>query len=70
MKKFPKTIYVTRENEGTDDEYLNIQIDGVDDTRFDETTTVAVYELKEVGEVQVTRVFWKKGTPKEFASKR
>lgn len=57
MKKFPKTVYVVRENEGTEDEYLTIYIDGPEDTLFTETTTVAKYELAEVGEVVVERTF-------------
>ena len=57
MKKFPKTIYVTREQEGTVDEYLNVREDGVEDTQFEETTRVAQYQLVEVGKVVVTREY-------------
>lgn len=60
MKKFPKTLYVTREQEGTEDEYLNIREDGVEDTQFEETTPVAKYELVEVGQIVVTREYTSK----------
>jgi hypothetical protein len=55
--KFPSTIYVTRENVGTEDEYLNISADLPD---AEETTPVAVYKLAEVGQVTVTRQYEKK----------
>jgi len=52
-KPFPRTITVTRENSGTDDEYL-----GVTDTdAITESTQVAVYELVEVGIISVRREY-------------
>jgi hypothetical protein len=54
-KAFPKTIYVTRESEGTDDEYLNI-IDP-DFANLDESTVVAVYDFTSMGRVEVSREF-------------
>lgn len=57
MAKFPKQVYVVRENEGTDDEFLVIH-EGVPDER--ETTEAALYELKTVGKVEVTRRFVEK----------
>ncbi len=69
MKKFPKTIYVTRDQEGTTDEYLSLH-DSVEDVLFDDTTKVARYELLEVGEVQVNRTYWSKGVPKDFGGVR
>lgn len=54
MKKFPTTLYVTREGEGTNDEYLTAD----DETpSVDDTTVVAVYRLVEVGKVTVTREY-------------
>jgi hypothetical protein len=55
-KNFPKTIYVTIEDAGTEDEYLNA-VARVEDRTFDETTRIAVYQLVEVGEVKVTRQY-------------
>lgn len=55
MKKFPKTVYVTRENAGTDDEYLGINGDDGDIPEVDSTTPVAIYELVETAEIVVTR---------------
>lgn len=56
QKAFPKTIYVTRENAGTDDEYLNIHTDA-DTTAFEETTVVAVYDLTSTRPIEVKREF-------------
>lgn len=55
MKKFPKTVYVTRENPGTEDEYLAINGDEGDVPEVDSNTPVAIYELAETAEIVVTR---------------
>ena len=49
MKQFPKTVYITKENEGTKDEYLNIAIAEID-VPFDDSGEffIAVYELKQI----------------------
>jgi len=52
-KAFPKQIYVTREDEGTEDEYLSVRAVDV----MDETENVAVYQLVEVGQIVVERQF-------------
>jgi hypothetical protein len=57
MKNFPKVIYVTRENEGTADEYLNVRASIDEPSAFDATTRVARYQLLEVGEVVVSRTY-------------
>jgi hypothetical protein len=57
MKKFPTTIRISRENEGSDDEYLNV----IDEELVDETTPVATYKLVELGEVTVTRKYQVRG---------
>lgn len=51
---FPKTIHVTHEGEG-EAAYYNVTPHGLPDV--DQTTAVAIYELREVGEVEVTREF-------------
>ena len=56
MKKFPKMIYVTREQDGTDDEYLTVREDEASGD-FEVTTPVAKYQLVEVGKVIVTREY-------------
>lgn len=49
MKKFPKTLYITRENEGEgDDEYLQPREKLNEAAELDKKKHVAVYELKEV----------------------
>jgi hypothetical protein len=58
VKQFPKTILVSREEAGTDDEYLSVRDEWVDlDTHFERTTPVAKYKLVEVGKVIVTRKY-------------
>jgi hypothetical protein len=52
LKKFPKTIYVTREDAGTDDEWLTTNED-VPDVEFD--TPVGIYQLVEAATIVVTR---------------
>lgn len=54
MSKFPKVIHVTREGDG-EDEYLNVREDGVE--RIDEPMEVAIYELVEVGRVEITKSY-------------
>lgn len=56
-KTFPNLIHVTREMEGTEDEYLNVHMDGALGTEFEATTPAAIYQLVEVGKVVVTRKF-------------
>ncbi|MEK7180278.1 MAG: hypothetical protein AAB706_02280 [Patescibacteria group bacterium] len=46
MKKFPKTLFVAIENQGTQDEFLNATVK-VEDVLFD--GDVAIYELKKIG---------------------
>ena len=48
MEKYPKTIYVTRENQFAEDEFFSVQenLDRVG--QFGTTVQVAIYELKEV----------------------
>lgn len=58
--KFPQQIHVVREKEG-DLEYLSIREDGIQDENFTETTAVAVYNLAEVGQVEVERKYRKAG---------
>lgn len=49
MKKFPKTLYITRENEDrSDDEYLQPREALDDAAEIGVERRVAVYELKEV----------------------
>lgn len=54
MAKFPKTIYVTREQDGDDEEnsYLNTYEDV---PNVDENTRIAIYQLSELAEIVVTR---------------
>jgi hypothetical protein len=46
--KFPETIYVTRENPNTQDEFLSVETDRGNVGQFGVSVSVAVYELKEV----------------------
>ena len=48
MKKFPRTIYVTRENPNTAGEFLSVETDKGNVGQFGASMSVAVYELKEV----------------------
>lgn len=50
---FPKTIVVTLEGLDTRDEFLAVQGDNM--ANVNETTPCAVYELKRVGKIEVTR---------------
>lgn len=45
MKKYPKTIFVQRENENTEDEFLSAT-EKSDEVMYD--GKVAIYELKEM----------------------
>lgn len=45
MKKMPKTLFVMRNNEGTDDEYLSAE---TEIGEFGDDGVVAIYQLKEV----------------------
>lgn len=47
-KKFPATLYITRENERTGDEYLQPREEINDAAEIGTERRVAVYELKEV----------------------
>lgn len=44
MKKYPKQIYVQRDNEGTQDEYLRAETETIE---F-EDGAIGIYELKEM----------------------
>jgi hypothetical protein len=57
MAKFPKTIQVTRESDG-DVQYLSIAEGGID--AITEPKDVAIYQLVEVGRVEITKTFTKK----------
>lgn len=48
MKKFPKIIYVTRENPNTENEFLSVDTDRDNLGDFRTSISVAIYELKEV----------------------
>lgn len=52
MKVFPKTLYVKRENGGTDDEYLNPAKEVTDLAEMGAKVRVGVYVLKEVVEIK------------------
>lgn len=54
-KKFPNLIHVTRENTGTQDEYLSVAEGGV--FSLNEPAPVAIYKLVEVGRVQILKSF-------------
>lgn len=53
MKKFPKVIYVDRQNEGTDGEYFEVNTS----LEFlpDEEGQIAIYELKEVKNLMIKK---------------
>jgi hypothetical protein len=51
--KFPQEIIVTLEEPANDDAYLTVAQDGIQ--AFPETTEVAVYTLKKVTKVTVTK---------------
>ena len=53
MKKFPKIIYVNRENENTEDEYFDV----IDNLQFlpNEPCKIAIYELKEIKNLTVKK---------------
>jgi hypothetical protein len=48
MKKLPKELFVSVENEGTDDEYLIANKDAAKLVEFGETKRVGLYVLKEM----------------------
>lgn len=52
MKKLPPKIYVSLENPGRDDEYLNAQADPNKLVEMGETNTVGEYVLKQRTEVR------------------
>jgi hypothetical protein len=54
---FPKTIHVTREEAANEDPYLVAHEDGP--PQLDETAPCAIYQLVEVGKIEVTRTFTK-----------
>lgn len=53
MKKFPKKIYINWVHEGLEDQYLDTveKIENIDEN----VKEVAIYELKEVKTLKVTR---------------
>lgn len=56
--KFPTLIYVTRENDGHGNDWLQVQGDGVFGVE-QSGTPIAIYKLVEVGVVQVLKSFQK-----------
>ena len=54
MSKIPKTVYITVENEGRDDEYFGVSKTLDEVAVIGETVRVAVFELKELREVTAT----------------
>lgn len=56
--KFPKTVHITRESDGTADAWWNVTT-GTDEDALTSTdrTKVATYELKEVKEGKLEPVF-------------
>jgi len=58
-KKFPKFIHVTREDEGTENEWLMVAPGATAEEAITEKTTtrVATYELKEIKEGKLEPVF-------------
>lgn len=52
MAKFPKTIYVTREDDGSEDTYLSTHEEV---PNVDEDTNIAIYQLSELAKIVVTR---------------
>ncbi len=51
MKPYPNTLYVYRENEGEENEFLQESETLNGTAALDENRVVAVYELKEIVEV-------------------
>jgi len=53
MKKFPKIIYVDRQDEGTNREYFEVNTS----LEFlpDEETQIAIYELKEIKQLSIKK---------------
>jgi hypothetical protein len=58
MKKLPKTLFVTLESPGTDDEYLNAQAEKGD--------LVEMHQTKEIGEYVLKRRVEVKGVAEEL----
>jgi hypothetical protein len=58
MKKLPKTIFVTLEDAGTDDEYLNAQTD--------KSSLVEMHQTKQIGEYVLKRRVEVKGVAQEL----
>ena len=57
-KTFPKQIFVTIENSGTEDEYYNVNTNSdLDALSTTDKTRVATYDLKEVKEGKLEPVF-------------
>jgi hypothetical protein len=57
MKKFPKQIYVTRENEGTGDECLLTYIEPSDAACISEDVPCAIYQLVGTGKVVASATY-------------
>lgn len=59
MSSFPKTIFVTHEDEGTDNAFFSISDSTTAEgaLKTTERTAVATYELKEVREGKLEPVF-------------
>lgn len=58
-KKFPKFVHITREDEGTENEWLMVASGETAEEALTERTTtrVATYELKEIKEGKLQPVF-------------
>lgn len=54
MKKYPKTIFVYRDNEGTEDEFFMVCEKIEEAAEVDNSRIVGVYELKQTGTVTAT----------------
>ncbi len=52
MKKYPRRIYVFRENDGTEDEFFNSQRDASVFASLDETKNIAIYELVKTAKIK------------------
>lgn len=52
MKPFPKTLYISRENEGNKEEYFQLSVKEKDIPFDEEQKFVGIYELKKVIKVR------------------
>lgn len=60
QKAFPRVVYVARENQGTKDEFLNVQEDLAAFAEVNGSIRIGKYELVEIGVVEADAKYAKR----------